>query len=201
MDCNYPLGTTFSAVKKTLKAKSAFTLLAALLVSGNIFSQLIVRTDTLQANFGVDGGVYANKYESAESPPSPAYGTVSDDWFRDTTGAGMGVIDTTGAAALRTYLQATNANISFTRGMSRPNLSVNNGYLWLDARYIRDNKSDGNNKDTSTFTSGADKNSDNPCSWTLGIKDVPQKTDIIDVYAHARRNGPSPNNDLWLFLG
>ncbi|MEN9910165.1 MAG: hypothetical protein RLZZ540_3324 [Bacteroidota bacterium] len=60
-------------------------------------------------------------------------------------------------------------------------------YLWLDAVYGRDTYVQGGNAETSYFAGSGDKNSDNPTTWQIGTSgSVPQKDDIIDVYAHIR---------------
>ncbi|WP_370480358.1 hypothetical protein, partial [Tamlana flava] len=64
-------------------------------------------------------------------------------------------------------------------------------YLWLDAVYGRDTYTSGGSAETSYFAGGADKNSNNPINWTIGtMGSVPQKTDIVDVYAHLRGTNP-----------
>ncbi|PKH66075.1 hypothetical protein CXF59_08705, partial [Flavobacterium sp. ALD4] len=86
-------------------------------------------------------------------------------------------------------------------------------YLWLDAVYGRDYNVvgiTGDAADKTWFTSGADKNADNPSSWTLGVgAGGPQKDDIIDVMAHLRGTEPQapenpelddrPFEELWAF--
>jgi hypothetical protein len=74
------------------------------------------------------------------------------------------------------------------------------GTLWLDAVYGRDYEAASQDKDTTTFTMAA-KNGDNPGIWTGGISNVPDKNDLVDVYAHMRRSGLTVYDSLWLFTG
>ncbi|OYX79683.1 MAG: hypothetical protein B7Y83_19240, partial [Flavobacteriales bacterium 32-34-25] len=87
-------------------------------------------------------------------------------------------------------------------------------YLWLDAVYGRDTYVKGGNAETSYFAGSGDKNSDNPNTWSIGTAgSVPQKDDIIDVYAHIRGEGiripfsdpggldPRPFSTLWAYAG
>ncbi|WP_345270198.1 beta strand repeat-containing protein, partial [Nibrella viscosa] len=150
---------------------------------------------TVIANFGVEADLYANFRQAGTFT---AAGT--DDWFFRTIypGVGRNVIDTTGAAALRAFYQntANNRNISFTRRMSTPLYTVVNNRLWLDAVYARDNT-----KTDSTSFATSNKNGDNPANWTSGVTQVTPKNDIIDSYVHARRDGTTVNDPLWLVGG
>ncbi len=162
----------------------------------------LVGNENVKANFGIDADVYADTL---------TFGTFSvaeegtDDWFdSDLRNTGEGVIDTNGAAALKTLLQtATQAqrNRRFEKRMSYPINSVVNGTRWLDAVYGRDNFSAASENDSSVFVGTSDKNFHNPKSWSFGIGGTPQKNDIIDIYAHIRRNGTSLTDSLWGFGG
>ncbi|MES2622597.1 MAG: hypothetical protein V4615_17240, partial [Bacteroidota bacterium] len=200
MDCNCLPPSNFSGIKNSLRAKSLFALLVTMLVSGNIFSQLIIDTSGLKANFGVDADVYANKLEfGIDTNLTPQLGT--DDWFPKSPGTGRGVIDTTGATALRNFLSTTNRagrNRTFTRNQSVPPNTIVGNYLWIDARYVRDNHTAAE-PDSTVFGGTADASSDNPNTWETKIGSTPQKDDFIDVYAHARRD--LTNDSLWVFLG
>lgn len=148
----------------------------------------------LYALFGVDGDSRTNwmKYGSPTGP------IASDDWFAP-SGTGNNVIDTTGSAAYRTLLEA-GANISFNQRMSALLYAKVNGKLWVDAVYGRDYEAASSLKDSTTFTS-ADKNGGNPNSWTGGVTNTPDKNDLVDVYAHMRRDGVTVHDSLWLFTG
>ncbi|MFV8337528.1 hypothetical protein ACNQF7_15810, partial [Flavobacterium sp. RSP29] len=155
-------------------------------------------------------------------PPGPSNGFMNtDDWFQKLTGSpiswpgsGRGVIDQTSFGILASDPSGTlphdlgnimnnilaNSNFSFQKRQSEPPLTVVNtngvDYLWIDSVYGRDYNVvgiQGDAADKSWFTSGSDKNADNPLSWTLGVgSGGPQKDDIIDAMAHLRGEVPKP---------
>ncbi|MFC4818566.1 hypothetical protein, partial [Flavobacterium sp. GCM10023249] len=191
------------------------------LFSINVSAQL-VGDATVKANFGVEADVYANRlqFPNADVPVVPlpnAAGT--DDWFVNQTlypGSGKGVIDQTNAAAITALIQGTSKNnYAFERRQSitTPTFPfpypIVDGYLWLDSVYGRDNNSAQGESDLSIFGGTGDKNSDNPNTWALSTGSIPQKDDIIDVYAHLRGIGPKapsdidprPFTELWAFAG
>src|SRR5690606_41661902 len=117
------------------------------------------------------------------------------DWVPRSDVTGHGVIDTTGAAAHIAALSGNN-NHSFIQNMSQSALYIdpNSGKQWIDAKFIRDRNSAGNNLDNSVFGGGSDKNADNPKHWTAKIGSIPQKNDLIDVMAHVRRDVGAPSD-------
>jgi hypothetical protein len=123
---------------------------------------------------------------------------ASDDWFAPSL-TGNNVIDTSSAAGYLASLKA-GGNISFNKRMSVPLYSKVAGKLWLDAVYGRDFSAAASLKDSTTFTI-ASKNGDNPVNWTGGVSSFPDKNDLIDVYAHMRRDGITVDDSLWLFTG
>ncbi|MDO6432833.1 hypothetical protein Q4E93_19655 [Flavitalea sp. BT771] len=145
----------------------------------------------LYAAFGIDADTRSNYMK---------YGVpiASDDWFSPSA-SGYNVIDTTNAAAYLSLLQAGN-NISFSQRMSVPLYTKVNGKLWLDAAYGRDFVATASLKDSTAFTTAC-KNGDNPSTWTGGITNFPAKDDLLDCYAHMRRDGSTVNDSLWLFTG
>ncbi|HEX6426316.1 MAG TPA: hypothetical protein VF008_01470 [Niastella sp.] len=152
-----------------------------------------LNTGGFHAGFGVDADTRAGylKY-------GPATGTItSDDWFSSPTASGTNVIDTTNATTYRSLLQAGN-NISFSKRMSVPLYTNVNGRIWLDAIYTRDYIV--GSTDTTTFTGGG-KNGDDPANWHGIASSIPDKTDLLDVYAHMRRNGINVHDSLWFFTG
>jgi hypothetical protein len=155
-----------------------------------------LNTGGFHAGFGVDADTKAGylKY-------GPATGTISsDDWFSSPTASGTNVIDTTNAATYRSLLQAGN-NISFSKRMAVPLYTNVNGRIWLDAIYTRDYITGlSGSTDSSTFT-GGDKNGDDPANWNGTASSIPDKTDLIDVYGHMRRNGINVHDSLWFFTG
>jgi hypothetical protein len=84
--------------------------------------------------------------------------------------------------------------------MSVPLYSKVNGRLWLDAVYGRDYVSTNPLADSTAFSSSA-KNGENPASWLGGTTNFPDKDDLVDVFAHMRRDGTSVYDSLWLFTG
>jgi hypothetical protein len=148
----------------------------------------------LYANFGVDADTRTNWMK---------YGLVtgaitSDDWFAP-SGAGFNVIDTSNFATYLAILQA-GANITFNKRMSALLYAKVGGKLWLDAVYGRDYQAASLLKDSTVFTIAA-KNGDNPSVWTGGVANTPNKNDLVDVYAHMRRDGVTVHDSLWLFTG
>jgi len=170
--------------------------------------------DTNVANFGVDGDLYAN-YNNF-----PLSG-IQDDWWKNDTlpgyaGPGIGVINTTAIPAqgiisaldFRALLLASShRNYTYVQRMAVPKFtprftSATGGWLLLDAVAARDNNAAGGNKDSSAFTSGADKNGANPHTWSLGTQSVAQKLDLIDGGGHIRREFDlldTTKSDLWGF--
>lgn len=145
------------------------------------------------ANFGIDADT-----RSGYQKFGPDAAAVGDDWFSLPGRPGKGVIDTTGAAYYRSQLQA-GRNISFVKTMSMPAFAKIEGKLWLDAIYMRDHSIE-YGKDTTTFK-GGDKNGHNPATWNGNVSMVPPKIDIVDAYAHFRRDGNSIKDSLWFFSG
>jgi hypothetical protein len=148
----------------------------------------------LYANFGVDADTRTNwmKYGILTGAVS------SDDWFAP-TGLGYNVIDTSNGPTYLALLQAGN-NISFNKRMSALLYAKMGGKLWLDAVYGRDFQAAAQLKDSTTFTIAA-KNGDNPINWQGGVSSFPNKNDLVDVYAHMRRDGTTVYDSLWLFTG
>jgi hypothetical protein len=160
------------------------------------FSGLAQFNPGLSAGFGIDGDAFSGQSQNiAGTSPQGSF-----DWFRSQgagSNVGIGVIDTSNTAIYGTQI-AIGKNVSFTKGMSFPRYSIQNGYLLLDARYSRDNFGFSNAPDQSdltTYTSGA-KNGDNPTSWstTPNGATISDKADIIDTYIHMRRNGTIINS-------
>lgn len=164
-----------------------------------LFSAGQITTPVIKAGFGVDGDVRARFFNGALQ--------TSDDWFLlagtpGTSANGEFVIDTTGAATIIAgYLTDISPwpkrMASFFRTMSKPQFSVVNNRLWLDAIFVRDY----HGNDTTVFTSGSDKNGMSPFLWTGGIQGIPDKNDILDIFAHVRRAGPNSTDSLWMFGG
>lgn len=156
------------------------------------------------ANFTIDADTKVG-YAKLGTTTLLAYN--NDDWFLPSaySGTGKGVIDTTGASAFRTSLMAGN-NISFSRRMNVVNNTVVNGRIWVDGLYVRDytgSNIDSLNLtyDSTTFGNSA-KNAGNPnTNWNVGTQTIPSKNDLIDGFAHLRRDGSSPSDSLWMNFG
>jgi len=167
-------------------------LLAVFIKSSPIFAQL--NNGGQHAFFGIDGDTRSNyiKY-------GPSTGLISsDDWFSFSP-AIKNVIDTANASYYRTLLQA-GANIGFSQRMSAPLYAKFSGKLWLDAAYGRDWLATAPLTDSTAFTIAC-KNGDNPANWVGGATNFPDKNDLIDVFAHMRRDGITVYDSLWLFTG
>lgn len=168
------------------------------------------------ANFGIDQDLMEDTMYVGTAGPG------LDDWFYyDTTqnefaalltnnystpaypaNSGIGVIDTTGARSLARQAY----RYSLTRRMSLPPYTLQSDKILLDALFHRDsydNSSSSNDSSIYIASGGASqpKNGDNPNDWKGGSGSMQGKNDIIEVLAHARRNGNSINKDLWLFHG
>ncbi|HZF65418.1 MAG TPA: T9SS type A sorting domain-containing protein [Chitinophagaceae bacterium] len=158
-----------------------------------------ITTAVLKAYFGVDADLKARSLNGSTSS--------GDDWFlhptaTGTTSNGTFVIDTTGAASI---IAGYNTDVSpyprrmasFYRTMSKPAFTVVNNRLWLDALFVRDY----HGTDSTVFTAGSDKNGMSPANWTGGIQGIPDKNDILDIFMHIRRAGPTTSDSLWMFGG
>jgi hypothetical protein len=161
-----------------------------LFCNSNISGQII--TPAVKANFGVDGDLRANFFNSAVS-------STGDDWFNyDNSTTGAQIIDTTGASAI-VARYATDVNFrqtSFATAMSFPPFTVVNNKLLLGAAFVRDY----HGTDSTAFSGS--KNGDSPGNWySPPSTPVPNKNDILDVMAHMRRDGPGDTDSLWLFGG
>ena len=159
-------------------------LLVIIAVLGPLSGLAQVQNSTLVAKFGIDGDLYSDYRQNGTFTAAGSH-----DWFKTANGAGIGVIDSSGAAVLKAQL-ASGKNISFTKGSNIPRFSVVDTFLHLDALYGRDY----NGTDKTCFSAGS-KNGDNPSIWgtvpTGGL--VQDKSDIIDAFASMRRNGTTLN--------
>ena len=155
-----------------------------------------ITTPIIKAAFGVDADLRANFFNGFVQ-------SGNDDWFNNgTAGTGNFVIDTTGAAAIVAgYLSDANPwpkrMAPLYRSMSRPQFTTVNNRIWLDAIYVRDY----HGNDSTVFTAGSDKNGMSPADWTGGVQGIPDKNDILDVFMHVRRAGPTNTDSLWMFGG
>ena len=195
MPMNNPLFMKNNLLFKTI------SLISLLLSLTYLHSSAQLSTGGIHSYFGVDADTRAAfvKY----GPTTGSIGT--DDWFGPMSGANRGVIDTSNAASYLTDIQA-NKSISFIKRMSVPMYSKVNGSLWLDGIYARDYNNQRNalgtytGRDTTAFGGGS-KNHTNPGSWVTYTASPADKSDIIDGFAHMRRNGLNVTDSLWFFTG
>jgi hypothetical protein len=173
-------------------------LLSVFIVLFSLAASAQVIAPTMKASFGVDGDLKARSFNGNTQ--------TGDDWYIYPGAAGNDnngtiVIDTTGAASIVAGY-ATDVSpwikrsASLFRGMSRPAFSVVNNRLWLDALFVRDY----HGTDTTVFVL-ASKNGQSPADWTADIQSIPDKNDILDMFMHIRRNGPTTTDSLWMFGG
>ena len=103
-----------------------------------------------------------------------------------------GVIDVSSANALALIAQWENDeddNIGGELRQSVPIYTTVDGRIWIDAVYGRDQRTNGSLSDMTYFTSGDDKNFQDPETWTIGTgSGGPQKNDIIEFVGHLRRD-------------
>ncbi len=151
------------------------------------------------ASFGVDADQYANSNSFGQNANDNNY---SDDWFFNpavSNGLGIGVIDVSNAENLQQSLQSGD-NLSLIYDMSIPFNTVHQGVRLLDAIYGRDFYGGTQNTDYTSYIQ-ASKNGEDPAIWDTGPANVTPKNDLIDCFAHLRRDGINGDDDLWLFGG
>lgn len=169
-------------------------LLVVLLGSSMCTLQAQLSAPVRRANFGIEADLRANYLNSFPDPGA-------DDWFDNATaGSGTFIIDTTGAAFI-TQLYISNPAtrmLPLFRGMRYPQFAIVNNNMLIDAVFIRDH----HGSDSTVFASGSNKNGMSPALWTCpSVQGVPDKTDILDMFMHVRREGPNTTDSLWLFGG
>jgi uncharacterized repeat protein (TIGR01451 family) len=159
--------------------------------------------------------IYGDLYSGYPTPQS----TYSDDWFQGwititdpSTGvstrvrtAGNGMIDESQATKFydSTYAKRNNA---FTARSPYDQYKELNGFLLYDAVYGRDHVNFGSatgGRDKSAFKGSSGKYTDPPSSaWDLGTDEtISGSFDLVDVYAHLRRQGVTVGSNMWLMLG
>jgi hypothetical protein len=152
-----------------------------------------ITTPIINANFGTDADIKSNFFDGQNTGNS-------DDWFKNISGLGESIIDTTGAADIvRGYTtNPASRNYDFSRLMNQMPFSIVNNCVLLDAVFHRDF----HGNDSTVFASGGNKNGMNPLDWNCPIsQSIPGKNEILDVMAHVRRAGPTMSDSLWLFGG
>ncbi|MFN7832855.1 MAG: hypothetical protein ACK5Q2_12810, partial [Bacteroidota bacterium] len=154
----------------------------------------------IKANFGIDADISANRLQATSGTPG---GT--DDWFKLAAypGSGVGVIDTTGAAALYAFYNVpANINNTFIRRTPYSYYGTANSRLMLDGVFLRDHFGGTNaagNFSDATMYAIASKNGEPPSWWHPGTGNVANKNDILDCFAHLRRNGTNVTDPMYLY--
>jgi hypothetical protein len=189
------------AVAVARQLATLFFTLFLLALSPGLNAQIIIEEGTIRANFGIDADVKSDTLQDVSYAPCPVPGcdpAETDDWFYKSGGTGIGVINETNATAINALIDnSTSHNVTFTENLSTIPFAIPNGHVLLDAVQLRDNHSTGSQRDSSVFGKTKDKNFQNPATWNLEIGNTPQKNDIIDFFAHLRRDGENVNDDLW----
>jgi len=166
-----------------------------LLVLSFHWAQSQITTPAIKANFGVDGELQCNYFYNFRQ-------SGNDDWFKNPMalpGSGDFVIDTTGAAAIvaQYAIDPVFRQLPFFRTMRYPPYSLMNNKRIIDAVFIRDYHGD----DSTVYSSG-NKNGMSPANWNCPVsQSVPDKNEILDMFVHVRREGPSLTDSLWMFGG
>ena len=156
-----------------------------------------ITTPQIKANFGVDADLRSSYFNGLVQ-------AGNDDWYRFPGSDTLGkfIIDTTGCASiLAGYISDASPwprrMASFYRTMRYPAFTVINNRMLLDALFVRDY----HGNDTTTFAAGSNKNGMSPVDWTGVVQGIPDKNDILDMYVHLRRAGPTKFDSLWMFGG
>jgi|GEM_PF-4339325 len=203
------MGTFLKDIQSRLRFHRLLSCAFSLFMLGILFSPGDVYSQTsaipfggIKADFGIDLDIHANRLQDLNGT---AAGT--DDWFAVSAypGAGVGVIDTTGAYALfQFYNNAANINKPFSRRMRYKFYARVNEKRQIDGLFLRDNfggtNSAGNFPDSTVYVI-ASKNGAAPSLWRPGVGNVGGKNDILDIYGHLRRKGPGTYDSLFLFTG
>ncbi len=171
----------------------------ATLVFGVPLKAQTLQNGCVASGFGVDADVMAN---GSQFGNAISLSNNSDDWFYNHKvydGNGIGIVDTTGGVWLKNQLQ-NGVNLEYLTKMSVPNNSIINNIRYQDVTYARDYFGGSGTIDQTSYYN-ASKNGEDPSIWASGTHNVTPKNDLIDCYAHLRRQGITANDDLWLFLG
>jgi Secretion system C-terminal sorting domain len=168
-----------------------------LLISFFLFCNILmaqITTPAVKANFGVDADLNPNYFNGS-------FIGTSDDWFKNTRqGTGQFMIDTAGAAGMvaNYFSNPASRMASFSRLMKPAFYSTVQNKLVIDAVFHRDF----HGNDSTVFALGSNKNGMSPATWSCPVtQNIPDKNDILDAFAHVRRDGASITDSMWLFGG
>jgi uncharacterized repeat protein (TIGR01451 family) len=188
---------------KLHKSYNLLFLLIALLLLG---STSLYAQQGNASNFSVYGDVYSG---------TPTQSALSDDWFQGwvtvpatgavVKGGGNGMIDESQTLEFRKRTQ-DRFNGGFTTRSPYNQYKELNGFLLYDAVYGRDHVDFGSGtggRDKSAFKGSSGKYVDDPMeTWDLGTDEiVGGSVDLVDVYAHLRRQGLTIGSNMWLMMG
>jgi uncharacterized repeat protein (TIGR01451 family) len=188
---------------KLHKSYNLLFLLTAILLLG---STSLYAQQGNASNFSIYGDVYSGV---------PTQSAFSDDWFQGwitvpatgalVKGGGNGMIDESQTTKFRDSTLAKKNNAFIARSPYNQYKELN-GFLLYDAVYGRDHVDFGSGtggRDKSAFKGSSGKYVDNPMEkWDLGTDEiVGGSVDLVDVYAHLRRQGVAITDNMWLMLG
>lgn len=162
---------------------------------------ILAQSPALVAKFGVDGELANDTMRLGPGNP-----VGSHDWLKQKSGIGIGLVDTVGTSIYNPLI-LSGGNISFTRGQSVSRYAIVDNMYMLDTRYGRDGIGAGGAIKDSTVFAISNKNGQSPLTWAFETNGggVQNKNDIVDVYAHMRRNGTTINSTnpspLYLMAG
>lgn len=165
---------------------------ALILFIPNMLTAQIDNNGCVDANFGIDAGLYSGVIEFGDG--TPAVGTT--DWFAGPSGRGL--INMTNSAAINALLLG-GGNPRYVERMSSGFYSIVGGQILMAAVWARDRFGGTGYYDFSSFET-ASKNGENPAIWDIGQSNVLGKNDLLDVAGHMLRDGTTPTSDLW-FMG
>jgi hypothetical protein len=158
-----------------------------------LFSFYLKSQNTI-ANFQIDGNLAAT--------------STNNDWFaypghsNSAPGVGIGLLDTTGTAQIKTLL-GTNPNITFRKkGILGYLKTITGASTYVDALFGKDYYGGAGYLDSSSYVI-ASKNGEAPSQWHPGVANVSGKNDILDIYAYSQRDSMlgDGKDTLYVFMG
>ncbi|MFN4764668.1 Ig-like domain-containing protein, partial [Gillisia sp. Q332] len=193
-------------IPKLLKPYNLQFILIALLLLGStgLYAQATLAPSKpgTPARFGIDADIETDRTT-----------LPIDDWFALTNNANNGfpMIDDSNKNFWKSELGA-GKNITFTSGPTFGQYDVQNNSILYDAIYARDYIGGTLKRDKTMFGESA-KGAENPNNWSVTESNLTGTYDIVDMYAHVRREGEtiyipgsgglptSTLNNMWLNLG
>ncbi|MFD0977701.1 hypothetical protein, partial [Salinimicrobium gaetbulicola] len=154
-------------------------------------AQEVTLSTSIQAGFGIDADVESDVFRN-----SLLDGEGTDDWFTipylapnpdGNPATGAAVIEYPSMQDFNALQSGANEIFELRMNADLYSMPENDGVIWIDAVYYRDQRTDGDKKDMTVFDQQINKNYNDPTTWTFKTGDVPQKNDIVDVFGHLRR--------------